>query len=33
VLHPRTSVEDMEELIDVIHQAGRIRLSARQSSE
>jgi hypothetical protein len=33
VLHPRTSIEDMEELIDVIHQAGQIRLSARKRND
>jgi aromatic-L-amino-acid/L-tryptophan decarboxylase len=33
VLHPRTSIDDVEELIEVIHEAGRIRLSARASFE
>lgn len=33
VLHPRTSIDDVEELIEVIHEAARIRLSARPSFE
>ena len=33
VLHPRTSIDDVEELIEVIHEAARIRLRARASFE
>ena len=33
VLHPRTSIADVEELVDVIHEAARIRRRARASFE